>query len=291
MLFHPKPPYDFALTTRAARTLFVMGELRDGAYRRALRVGAVLALVEVTSRGTIDQPELEARLLAASGEIDEAALWAKVARVLNLGADLRPFYDTARRDPVLWATVERLYGLHSFQADSLFEALGLTMVEQQIALRMAQAAERWLLAWGGESLDYDGQTYYVFPSAGRIAAATVAELAPLKITFGRMQRLIDVARLDLEPLRDQPFETAYAALIGLKGVGQWTAAWTLIRAQGRYPYVGAADVALRSAVNHYYFGQSGRASVPLVDATFARFQPFEGIAAYYTLMRWAFERY
>ena len=38
------------------------------------------------------------------------------------------------------------------QADSVFEGLALTMIEQQISLRMAQAAERWLLAWGGESI-------------------------------------------------------------------------------------------------------------------------------------------
>ena len=50
-------------------------------------------------------------------------------------------------------------------------------------------------------------------------------------------------------------------------------------------------MALRAAVNHYYFGQSGRADVPMVDQTFARYGAFSGIAAYYTLMRWASEKY
>ena len=118
-------------------------------------------------------------------------------------------------------------------------------------------------------------------------------MTPLKITFARMQRLIDVARAaeSLEALRDQPTETAYQALVGLKGVGHWTASWTLIRAQGHYAYVGAADVALRAAVNHYYFGERGRAAVPLVDETFARYGAYSGVAAFYTLMRWAAERY
>ena len=293
MRFFPLPPYDFARTIEASRSLFIMSVIRDGAYRRVLRVGATLALVEVTNHGTVAAPVIEARLLAASGALDEAALWAKVKRVLNLGADLKPFYAVAQRDPVLAQTVQALYGLHSLQADSLFEALALTIIEQQIALKMAQAAERWLLTWGGESIVYDGEVYYAFPRPEQIAAATVADLTPLKITFMRMQRLIDLARAaeQLEALRDQPAEVAYAGLMNFKGVGHWTAAWTLIRAQGQYPYVGASDVALRAAVNAYYFGLPGRAAVPLVDQTFAQYGEFAGTAAYYTLVRWAAERY
>ena len=56
-------------------------------------------------------------------------------------------------------------------------------------------------------------------------------------------------------------------------------------------HVGVADVALRAAVNRYYFGLPGRADVALVDRTFAQYGAFSGIAAYYTLMRWAAEKY
>lgn len=270
-----------------------MGKVIDGAFRRVLRVGETLALIEVAGLGTVNEPQIEARLLTANGDVDEAALWAKVRRVVNASADLKPFYQYAQGDPVLAQTVKTLYGLHSLQADSLFEAVALTMIEQQIALRMAQNAERWLLSWGDEAIVYDGETYYAFPRPEQIAAATVADLTPLKITFGRMQRLIDVARAaeSLEALRDQPTDIAYEALLGLQGVGHWTASWTLIRAQGHYAYVGAADVALRAAVNGYYFGQSGRAPISTVDETFARYGAYSGIAAFYTLMRWAAERY
>jgi DNA-3-methyladenine glycosylase II len=154
---------------------------------------------------------------------------------------------------------------------------------------MAQAAERWLLAWGGETVEYEGATYYAFPRPERIAAATLDDLTPLKITFGRMQRLIDLARAaeTLEALRDQPAEIVYQALVGYKGIGHWTAAWTLIRAQGRFAYVGVNDVALRAAVNAYYFGLSGRADAALVEQTFARYGEHAGMAAFYTIMRWA----
>ena len=293
MRFQPNPPYDFARTVEASRTLFVMSRVVNDAFRRVIRVGEALALVEVVSLGTIEQPLLEARLLTSNAPVDEAAFWVKVARILNLQADLRPFYAQAQADPVLAQTVALLYGLHSLQANSLFEALALTMIEQQIALKMAQTAERWLLDWGGESLVYEGETYFAFPRPERIAAASVEDLTPLKITFGRMERMIALAQMAelLEALRDQPAEIAYERLVGFKGVGHWTATWTLLRAQGHTMYVGAADVALRAAVNSYYFGLTGRADVSVVAETFARYGAFSGIAAYYTIMRWATEKY
>lgn len=297
MRLYPNPPYDFARTLEGARTLFVAGHVHQGAYRRALRVGTALALVEITSAGTVDAPQLEARLLASRGSVDQAALHAKIARVLNIGSDLAPFYAAASADPILTQTVERLYGLHSLQADTVFEALLLTMIEQQIALKMAQAAERWLLAWGGDALTYEGETYYAFPAPQCLASATVADLMPLKITFGRMQRMIDLAQritggqYDLEALRDQPAADAYRQLLPLPGVGHWTATWTLFRAQGRIDYVGSTDVALQAAVNHFYHGLKGRAEVRQVEQTFARYGEFAGMAAYYTQTRWAFEKY
>lgn len=297
MRFFPTPPYDFERTLAASRFIFVAGEVRPNAYRRALRVGETLALVEINSVGTDDAPELHAQVLATKGIVDEAALAAKLRRVLNLDADLAAFYALAEGEPVLAQTVRQLYGLHTMQADTMFEAVLLTMIEQQIALKMAQAAERWLLAWGGAALVYDGQTYSAFPAPERIAAASLADLAPLKITFGRMQRMIDLAQavvsgaFDLEALRDQPASEAYTKLVALKGVGHWTAAWALVRAQGRHPFVGASDVALRAAVNHYYHGLPGRADVAVVEQTFAQYGEFAGLAAFYTIMRWAFDRY
>ncbi len=289
----PIPPYDFARTIAGARTLYVAARVQNGTFRRVIRVGDSLALIEVVSLGTDDDPRLQVEVLASNGSLDEAALIAKVRRVVNADIDLRPFYQYAQRDPVLWQTVERVYGLHSLQADTLFEALALTMIEQQIALKQAQIGERWLIQWAGELLTYQGDTYYAFPSAARLAAASVNDLLPLKITFARMQRLIDAAGLreQLEALRDQPNPVAYDGLMRLKGVGHWTAAWTLIRAQGRYRYVGSADVALRAAVNFYYHGLSGRADRALTDQTFEQYGEFAGLATYYTLMRWAFERY
>jgi DNA-3-methyladenine glycosylase II len=296
-VLHPLPPYDFALTTNAARSYSVIGRRHGSAYRRVLRAGKGLALVEVNDVGMLETPQLHARVLATSGEVDQAALDKKLAQMFNPHVDLRPFYEAARTDPVLWNTVQQVYGLRTLATDDLFEALILCIIEQQIALRLALAAERWLIAWAGETIEYEGETYYAFPTPERLATATLDDLKPLKITGQRMSRILDIAQgvaegtLDLEGLRTIPPAEAYAALRRIKGVGHWTSVWTLIQGMEYYANFGSSDVALRAAVNHYYFGQTGSAAPDVVDALLARYHPYDGIAAFYTLTRWALEKY
>lgn len=293
----PKPPYDFAKTLYASHFLYVMGRAHRGAFRRVIRVSDALALIEASSVGTVDAPRLQVKLLAASGHVDEAALLNKARRILNADADLAPFYTYARQHPPLQALIEPLYGLHSFQADTFFEAVALTVIEQQITLKMAQTAERWLLRWAGDGLTYDGMTYTTFPDPVRLAGCTVDDLIPMKITGIRIRVILDLARqiasgaLDLEGLREQPISVVYPALMSLRGVGHWTAAWAITRALGEYPLVGRADVALRAAVNHYFYGANGRCDPDVLEATFHAFGEYAGIAGYYTLTRWAFDRY
>lgn len=172
-----------------------------------------------------------------------------------------------------------------------------TIIEQQIAWVAAQRAQRWLVEWGGHHAVYNGRTHYAFPTPKQIAAAEIEDLTPLKITFRRMGVMIGVARqivsgnLQLENLRDLPAEVGYKHLVDLKGIGHWTAAWTLQRAQGPHNYIGHNDVALQAAVNHYFYGSVGRIPGEQVIHTFERYGEFAGLAAHYTILRWVLDRY
>ncbi|PJF25747.1 MAG: hypothetical protein CUN53_11215 [Phototrophicales bacterium] len=288
--FHP--PFDFALTARAARFLSTYDvRTPDGAVRRLLRVGSGLALIEAVDLGTADHPRLGVRVLKTAGALDMRQIEAAARQWLNSDFQPAPFYERARHDPALWSIVEPIIGLRSLRAGSLFESLGLTLIEQQISLVSAQAAERWLAQTYGSRIDYDGVSYYTFPEPAQVAALDQAALTPMRITFRRMNTLIAIARRNLDDLRVLSPDHALNALTQINGVGNWTAAWTVTRFWGVHPYIGSADVALRSAVNRLVYGRSGRADPDVTDRFFARFDHHAGIAAYHTLMRYALEKY
>jgi DNA-3-methyladenine glycosylase II len=280
------PPFSFAHTVSAARYYSVLGiATRQGTYRRVLRLGDSLALAEFAPAGASG---VEARLLTASGPVDAALFEARARWMLNPALDLGPLYALARHDPALERMIAPLYGLRAFRLDSVFESLMVTMIEQQIALSMAQTAERWLVSTYAEALDYEGARYFSFPTPERMAALTVADLTPLKITFKRMERLLVIARaiadgsLVLEPYAADP-DALYPLLLALHGVGHWTASWALMRASGQFRYFGRADVALRSAANRHFEGRPGRMHGDALDALFARFGDQAGMAAFYLL--------
>lgn len=286
------PPFSFAHTVSAARFYSVLGvRMPDGAYRRVLRIGETLALAEFAPA----DDGVDVRLLAASGPLDGELFASRARWMLHPELDLAPFYALQASDPALARLIAPLAGLRAFRLDSVFEALAITIIEQQIALTMAQAAERWLIRAYGESLAYEGETYYAFPRPETLARLSVADLTPLKITFIRMGRLLDLARavaagaLELEPLAAEP-DALYGRMLALNGVGHWTASWALIRASGQFRYFGRADVALRAAANQHFAGLPGRMDGDVLDALFARFGAQAGLAAFYLIIRYAHDK-
>lgn len=272
--------------------------VHDNAYWRVLRDNGHLALIRVNAQAhTESRTALEVTLAAATGEVDFAALVAQVAQVLSVDVDLAPFYAYARTDSTLWQILQPVVGLHWVRVPTVFEALMTTIIEQQIAWTAAQKAQRWLVEWGGQHIPHNGRTYYAFPTPAQIAAATPEIFTPMKITFRRMGVMIAIAQqvaegtLDLEAIRQMPADAAYQALVSLKGVGHWTAAWTLQRAWGYHNYVGHQDVALQAAVNHYFYGGVGRIPAEKVMETFAQYGEYAGIAANHTIVRWVLDRY
>jgi len=285
---------------------------RDGAYWRVLRIGEKLVLVRVEEvpsppdplslRAMGNNSELAAeKSLSVSAVTDNDTLQAEAVinalmQVLPIDSNRAGFEAAARADATLWGVVEPLVGLPEWRTATLWEGLAQAIIEQQIAWVAAQKAQRWLVEWAGNFVEHDGNRYYAFPTPGQIAAATVEDLKPLKITFKRMALLIDVAQqvetgtLDLESLRDASADDAYQRLLSIKGIGHWTAAVALGRAFG-HGYVTHNDVALQAAVNRYFYGGTGRIPAEQLIATFAPYGEHASTAAHYTLMRWVLDVY
>lgn len=296
---HPTPPYNFDLLLDFLNRFahWTLDVPRNHAYWRTVPTDTGLALLRVTSHGTIDAPTLDVHLAAGSGTVDETGLLDTLTHILPITHDRTAFHDCSRSDAALWSVVEPLLGMPELRGATLYEALMQTIIEQQIAWVTAQKAQRWLIEWADNRITHEGHIYYAFPSPAQLAAATVEELTPLKITFKRMALLIDLAgqvaagQLDLEGLRHVPPDAAYQRLLAIKGIGHWTAVVSLERAFGYAGWVAHNDVVLQAATNRYFYGGKGRIPPEQVTQTFARYGEHAGLAARYTMFRWVLEQY
>ncbi len=297
--FYPTEPYNFALLLNIlSRFAHPSVEIvRDGAYWRALSTAEGTALLKVKAHGTSNAPALAVHMVAQTGVIDRERVIQSLRHILHIEAARHDFIRIAQQDERLWEVVKSLVGMPEWRTATAFEALAKTIIEQQIAWVAALRAQKWLTEWAGERIDHNGSSFYAFPTRERIAAASIDDLKPLKITFKRMALLIDVAgqvtsgSLNLESLNTLPPDEAYKRLLAIKGIGHWTAVVTLERAFGHKNWVADNDVVLQAAANRYFHGGVGRLRPEQVVSTFAPYGAFAGLAAHYTMLRWVLDVY
>ena len=287
---HPAPPFDLELTAgyhTYFRGRYGADSWVDGQYRRLLDLGPKLVLASVRAVGTVAEPELEVELRAENlTSQDVAASKDQVAWLLGTQQELTPFYNMARRDPKLAAICQRFYGLHLPHTSSVFEALTLAILGQQIATNVARIVRTLLIETYGLRQAFDGADYYAFSRPETLAAASVEDLRRLKLSYRKAEYVQGIARAardgtgGLDCLEEKSDAEVVQQVTQLRGVGKWTAQWVLVRGLGRPDALPLGDLALRRIVSSLYFDGE-----PITDGQLgpfaARWSPWRTYATVY----------
>ena len=287
----PVAPFDFELT--AGYHTYFQGRygtdsLEGGIYRRLLDLDGKLVLASVRSTGSIEAPELRIELQADDLTSNEAVTATSlVAWLLGTDQDLSEFYDQSRRDRAMSAIVQRFHGLHLPHTATVFEALVLAILGQQIAAKVARIIRTLMIETHGPHQDFDGETFYTFPRPQTLAALSVEQLRGLKLSQRKAEYVQGIAQAalefspdGLESLHGMTDEVVVQKVVALRGVGNWTAQWVLIRALGRPDALPLGDLALRRVVSRMFFAGEDLSDARL-EAFAARWSPWRTYATVY----------
>jgi DNA-3-methyladenine glycosylase II len=286
----PQAPFDFDLTAgyhTYFRGRYGTDSLEQGVYRRLLDLGDKLVLASVWSAGAVDAPKLS---VAVQGEElsarDVAAASKQVAWLLGADQDLTSFYQIAQKDSALAKITKEFYGLHLPHTASVFEALVLAVLGQQIATAVARIIRTLLIETYGPRETIEEELHYAFPCPAALYAATVADLRQLKLSQRKAEYIkgIAAAALDsvgwLEGLRQLSDGDVVSRVTQLRGVGHWTAQWVLVRALGRPDAFPSGDLALQRAISHLYF-DGAKLSAQQIEEFSQVWSPFRAYATAY----------
>jgi DNA-3-methyladenine glycosylase II len=229
--------------------------IRDGRLYKAIPVGNGAApVVEIRSDGN---HTLTIRFLggAEHSEPEREAVVRYVRDWFDLDTDLAPFYRMAASDPLLGPAAAAYRGLRCMGIPDLFESLSWGIIGQQINLAFAYTLKRRLVETFGDRVECEGETYFLFPQAERIAALEPAELKGLRMTVRKTEYLIGVARLIADGSLSKEgllalgsLRSAEKALVGIRGIGPWTANYVLMRCLRMTDAFPIDDVGLHLAV-------------------------------------------
>jgi DNA-3-methyladenine glycosylase II len=257
----PPAPYDLALTATAlARFPRLLNRWDGTTYRRLFVVDNAFVEVMVRQEGTASNPRL---LLTFTGPMQVPPaildhLTGYVMRMLGATEAITPFLAVATHDPVIGPLTRALPGLRLFRKSDVVEEVMVNILAQQISLPFAYQCKARLVAAYGPRLTIGRTTRYALPTPAILATLTPEAVRPLLISRQKAAALrsfgeaVTSGVLDLAALPQMSDADAMAALTRVRGIGPWTAQWTLGRTLGRGHIVPVGDVGVQAMLGKAY---------------------------------------
>ncbi|HLW01464.1 MAG TPA: hypothetical protein VKT82_22600 [Ktedonobacterales bacterium] len=286
----PRAPFDFSKTLGFLKAFSpTAGEqaLADATITKAVTLHGQAVAFALRSAGTVEQPRLAYTLFSERplSDEDHAAMADRIRFFLSLDDDLEPFYAIGRADPAFAATIERFYGLHQPKFLTPFEIACWAVLAQRIPMPIAHHIKLALVERFGSSISVNGETYRAFPEPAQLAAADPATLAAVVHNERKLEYLLAVTQffqeVDESFLRVGDYTQVAARLRGVRGIGEWSSHFILVRGLGRMERVSILDQELAKAAAKLY--NSGQ-PMPSADVQriFDRYGVWQGYWAYYT---------
>lgn len=287
----PLRPYSLALTAARLSAFPEIVDRFDGkAYRRLLYVGRSPTLMEVEQRGAPGRAILQVTLTGRAAVSKEAKASARrvLEKVLGIASDLRPFYHKFRNDPLLGPLIRDFRGLRVAGRASVWETLVQIVISQQINLKFAHSILCELAQELGRRARFDGTLHFAFPSPARFARLSENELRDFRLSRGKAGTLLRLAESfqsgylsedKLETLRD---DEAIELLTSIKGIGRWTAEFTLLRGMSRFDVFPGGDLGVVKYLAQGLLGRAAPAQEEEMREFAERWRPYRGLALIYT---------
>src|SRR6266852_6824717 len=257
----PVSPFDF---DQSLKFLGVFGPTKNeqtvspGSLTKAVCTDGQAVVFQISSTGTTEEPRLAYTLLSAQpiGESTKNAVIERMIFFLSLKDDLQPFYRLGREDPDFAPIIEHLYGYHQVKFLTPFENACWAVLTQRNPMKIAQQTKQALVEKYGSSLEVSGSVYWAFPEPMQIAVVDESELLKMIRNDRRTEYLVAAARAfseaDEEFLKTASDEAVEAWLRNIKGIGEWSATFIMVRGLGRMERVPLTDARLLEAASRAY---------------------------------------
>ncbi len=221
-------------------------EVRDGAYRRTLRLPFGNGIVSLTPAS--DHVRC---LLALDNFRDLAAAIARCRRLLDLDADPQAVVEALGSDPKMSPLVAKAPGQRIPGTVDEAELAVRAVLGQQVSTKAARThASRLVLAYGQPVDDVGGALTHTFPSAERLTETDPAHLAVPRARQRTLTALVEGladGRIVLNAGCDR--ERARQQLLELPGIGAWTAEVIAMRGLGDPDAFPATDLGIQVAAD------------------------------------------
>lgn len=211
-----------------------------------------------------------------------------VVEWFDLETDLKPFYTLAAKDILLKDLIRKYFGYRIIGQPDLFESLVWAVLGQQINLQFAYTLKQRFVEQFGERLFFNNESYYLFPEPKLVAGLTNEQLLPLQFSRQKAEYAVRIAQafadnvVSKEKLLGLPLQEAKEELMKIKGVGNWTANYALMKTFRHPDAFPLEDAGVHNAIKNL----KKMDRKPTLDEVRKIFKKYRGWEAYATLYLW-----
>jgi DNA-3-methyladenine glycosylase II len=262
----------------------LLHQLRNDQVIKALRVGNEVIVFQVSGNNGITISFLTKEPAFAIKEI----IAGYVREWFDLDTDLKPFYKMAKQDKLLRDLVKRYYGYRIVGQPDLFESLVWAVLGQQINLGFAYTLKQKFVQTFGERLAMGEDEFFLFPSPETVSVMTTDQLMPLQFSIQKSRYTIAIAEafadgtLSKQKLQGMPLQEAKAHLMKIKGIGNWTANYALMKTFHHPDAFPLEDAGVHNAIRNL----KKLDRKPTLTEVSRIFRKYKGWEAYATLYLW-----
>ena len=266
--------------------LEILHLIADGSLYKIVQIGeknVLIRIKETQSSLIVDFPSNDFPWKNCRKVVQHVEEW------LGLNNDIIGFYSMAKKDPLLRPLIEKYAGLRIIGIPDLFEALVWAVIGQQINLRFAYTLKKRLVERYGESLEFEGITYWTFPTLDKVVSLNIEDFKAMQFTSRKAETILEIAHAmkngelskDSLLLEDNA-QNIYSKLTSIKGVGPWTAEYVMMKCFDIANAFPISDVGLHNALTN----QMGLSQKPTLTDIKEMAEAWEGWKAYATFYLW-----
>jgi AraC family transcriptional regulator of adaptative response / DNA-3-methyladenine glycosylase II len=244
---------------------------------KALTVGNKAVLLRMKWDADAIYCQTETRLDAA----EMRAVHNAVLRMLGLGNSPTPFERQVNANPEHSRLIAGREGLHIPLYTDIFEGVIWSIVGQQVNLAFAYKLRHRLAELCGQRA---GDGWITNPTPEAVARLDYSDLTPLQFSQRKAEYLIDTARLivagklKIDPLA--PATQTKKDLLNVRGLGQWSVNYLMMRSLGFGDCVPLGDTGLSTGLQRF-FGLDHRPDAEETDRLMLNFAPYRSYASYH----------
>ena len=227
-------------------------KIKDGEFYKLLKVEDVNVIIKVSM-------ENQKLIVTFLDFIPSPWIRAQVAEyvweMFDLGVDIAPFYKLAEKDSIIKFLVDRYKGLRIIKMKDMFETMCWAIIGQQINLKFAYTLKKRLVENYGEKSIYEDEEYFLFPSFDVISKIDIEDLKQFQFTTRKAEYIIGLAKLfnhgDIEKEKlvlEKDYKKLRKMLTEVRGVGNWTADYTILKCFNIIDAFPIADVGIHNAI-------------------------------------------